>query len=68
MFRILRTYARFRRGAGYVIILDDRLRSKEYGKRVRAYLQTLSSSDAPEPAAAAPTKKAKKKKDQLSLF
>src|SRR3989344_1079108 len=68
VFRILRTYARFRRGAGYVIILDDRLRSKEYGKRVRAYLQTLSSSDAPEPAGAAPKKKTKKKKDQLSLF
>jgi len=41
LFRILRTYMLHRKEDGDVLVLDERIRTKEYGKGVRAYLEHL---------------------------
>lgn len=41
LFRLLRTFARHATVSGTVMVLDDRLRTKGYGKEVREYLQKL---------------------------
>ncbi len=43
LFRILRTYTGHRTEDGGVLILDDRVRIKDYGVRVRQYLKDLTS-------------------------
>lgn len=45
IFRLLRTFARVRNPKAPVLILDERLISKEYGKRVLRYLEQFSSGD-----------------------
>ena len=42
MFRILRSYNDHRKEDANVILLDDRVRTKRYGGRVRGYLEELS--------------------------
>lgn len=44
LFRILRTYALHRKPDGDILVLDDRIRTKEYGQRVRAYLDDFTVS------------------------
>ncbi len=43
LFRLLRTFARFKKEGADVRILDDRLRCKEYGKEVIKYLNCFST-------------------------
>ena len=48
LFRLLRTFARSRPKHGDVHILDERLRTKDYGARLRRYLeQFMEHEDAP---------------------
>jgi hypothetical protein len=44
LFRLIRTFCRHCSDGGVVDILDDRLRTKPYGKELSAYLQSLLSS------------------------
>jgi len=44
LFRILRTYAKHRKEDGDILILDQRLKQRAYGKRVMEYLAGLCSS------------------------
>ena len=71
LFRLLRAFARFRTKKGELLALDERLRTKEYGKRIVRFLDQFGELDQPMVhTLEAPKKKAvpKKKKDQLSLF
>lgn len=71
LFRLLRVFARVRTASGQVNVVDDRLFSKKYGERVRAYLAAMSSIHARASAAtAAKPRPAKRKPDgpQQSLF
>lgn len=81
LFRIVRTFCRFKTAAGDVRLLDDRLRAKEYGKRIIASLSRFSPpADSPAapatPATTAKPKATKKSKakgtpgtaPQLPLF
>ena len=77
LFRVLRTFARFRTKTGDVRAMDDRLYSKSYGKDVCAYLKNFSNTavleSATPPKTEAPKKKLRAKKpekptDQLSMF
>jgi len=43
LFRLLRTFCRHRTEAGDVRVTDERLGTKQYGKRVKAYLEGFSS-------------------------
>jgi Rad3-related DNA helicase len=45
LFRILRTFSRYRTDSGDVQILDKRLFEKEYGKRIRAYLEQFNDGE-----------------------
>lgn len=44
LFRILRTYARFAKEGSDVTFTDQRLESKQYGKKVKKYLTSLMPS------------------------
>lgn len=70
LFRLLRTFCRYASNQGNVVILDDRLESKSYGKRIHEYLgQFAGAARAKAPAQKKTTKKAPKKNtDQLELF
>jgi hypothetical protein len=74
VFRLFRTYARFRTENGSVRILDERLTTKSYGKTVREFLGHFAAAELPAPAAkpTAPKKKpAPKKEDkpgQMAMF
>ena len=75
VFRLLRTYARFRAPEGGVRILDERLSTKSYGKTVREFLAHFAAAELPAPASAAkpaaPKKKALKKETppgQMAMF
>ncbi len=67
LFRLLRTFAFQRRGAGEALVMDRRLFGKDYGKRIQAYLARIATVKdaerrpdiAPVPAAihAKPTQK-----------
>ncbi len=46
VFRLLRTFARHKTEQGTVEILDARLRTKEYGKTIRRYLEQFAIADA----------------------
>lgn len=43
LFRLVRTYMLHRNTEGDVLILDERIRTKEYGAKVRTYVQTFSA-------------------------
>ncbi len=43
LFRLIRTFVRHSKAGGVITILDDRLRTKPYGKRVAEYLLGLAS-------------------------
>lgn len=43
LFRLLRTYSKHRKGDGDILILDQRLQTKSYGKRVMEYMNALCS-------------------------
>jgi hypothetical protein len=80
LFRIVRTFCRFKTKGGDIQILDERIRTKGYGKDVVKYLEDLASAPAKETPKTAleqpqeqppkPKRKASKKKDegQLSMF
>ncbi len=51
LFRVIRTFCRFRTGTGDVRLLDDRIFSKSYGKKVREYLDQISVPPTDEPDA-----------------
>lgn len=55
IFRLLRTYARFRTPSGDVFVQDDRLHSKSYGKIVKAYLNHFAQEPASQKIPSAPT-------------
>jgi hypothetical protein len=63
-FRLLRTYARSRTTTGDVMILDERLRTRSYGRIVMEYLNQfgtdidapIMTTSAPPPAAPSPRK------------
>ncbi len=44
LFRIVRTYALHRTEEGDVLVLDARMRTKEYGVKVRAYLSEITAA------------------------
>ncbi len=74
IFRLLRTFCRHRLPDATATIMDDRLRTKPYGRDIIKYLLTLAGSAAAasvEPVVApkkAAPKKGKKADDQLSLL
>ncbi len=43
LFRICRTFARFQTQAGEVLLTDDRIHGKEYGKKVIEYMMDFST-------------------------
>ena len=43
LFRLLRTYSKHRKEDGDILILDQRLGQKAYGKRVKEYLAQLTT-------------------------
>ncbi len=47
LFRLIRTFVRHAKPGAIVTILDDRLRTKPYGKRVAEYLQNLAPKERP---------------------
>lgn len=70
IFRLLRMFCRHRSPEGSVIVLDNRMDKKAYGKRIKSFIEDLSKS---EEAAKPDRRKFKKKKievyeDQMSLF
>ena len=44
LFRILRTYEHHRARDGDIVLLDARMRTKDYGAKVRKYLDTLTGA------------------------
>ena len=42
LFRIIRTYMLHRNAEGGILILDERIRTKEYGAKVKAYLTSIA--------------------------
>jgi Rad3-related DNA helicase len=63
LFRLLRTFCRHRSNTGEVIVLDKRIHEKDYGRQLRAYIETFGPGGTP-PAAGTP----KKEPVQPSLF
>ena len=51
LFRLVRTFRRHSAPGGTIIILDDRLRTKQYGKTVSQYLMSFGSAATVKPAA-----------------
>jgi Rad3-related DNA helicase len=82
LFRILRTFCRFRKEGADMRILDDRIRTKGYGKDVVRYLSRFSSEEGTKERSVisgqrseAPESKSKEKKptknkneSQLKMF
>lgn len=70
LFRLLRTFTRMKTKDADVTILDPRIETKEYGKRVWGYLQQFSTNGSPVKKSAEPREKkaATKKDDPPSLF
>lgn len=68
LFRILRAFCRFRTEHGDIAVLDERIRTKDYGKRLRQYLMQFALP--PENAPALPPLPTPKttSKNQPSLF
>jgi Rad3-related DNA helicase len=73
LFRLLRTFARHASSDATALIMDDRLRTKGYGKSVSAYLLSLGTAQQ-EPKspisidAPIPKKKTKGEKEQMTLL
>lgn len=70
LFRLMRAFGRHARPGADVAILDQRMKEKSYGEKVRSYLQTFATSPAPAftvkpvgPKPAAPKKARAKKED-----
>ncbi len=70
LFRLLRTFCHFKTAAADVRVLDDRIRTKEYGKKVVTYLLRFTGEKAAEKTPPLAAKKVKKtaKEGQLPLF
>ncbi len=51
LFRLLRTFCRFRAENGSVLLIDDRLQTKSYGRKILSYLEAFATDEAPAPAA-----------------
>ena len=58
IFRLIRTFCRHRTEDGEVLVTDDRLATKNYGRRVKAYLERFASAEVAVP----------KGKAQMGLF
>ncbi len=57
LFRLLRTFCKHRTDAATAEYLDERLKTKGYGKQVKAYMQTLGKAGVAAPMPAGFTKK-----------
>ena len=80
LFRILRTFSRFKTAGADVRMTDDRIRTKAYGKEIAAYLGRFSGVETqvpvqekviekkPKKKAASQKKPPKEGKPQLELF
>lgn len=66
VFRLLRAFSRHRSAACDVAILDQRMKEKSYGERVRSYLEAFATVPPPafttKPVGPAPAKKPRAKK------
>ena len=49
IFRLLRTYARIKTPEGDVRLMDDRVQTKGYGRKVKEYVEQFSDKDAATP-------------------
>lgn len=58
LFRLIRTFCRHRTEDGAIVVTDDRLATKNYGRRVKAYLERFASDE----------EVTQKGKPQLKLF
>jgi len=54
LFRLLRTFCRHRTFQGEVLVTDDRLKTKSYGKRAMAYLRRFGNAEQDAPKAGEP--------------
>jgi len=54
LFRLLRTFCRHRTFHGEVLVTDDRLKTKSYGKRVMAYLRQFAHEENTAPGTGKP--------------
>jgi len=78
MYRLLRTFCRYRTPGGDVLLLDPRLERKEYGKLVWKYVEGITQPQESENSPPAPRQKPAPRpkrrpskpgtKGQLSLF
>ncbi|MEI8229892.1 MAG: exonuclease domain-containing protein [Candidatus Peregrinibacteria bacterium] len=62
IFRLIRTFCRHRTEDGQVLVTDDRLATKNYGRRVKAYLERFASKEEVSP------QKKVRGKAQMGLF
>jgi len=58
LFRLLRSFYRYRAPGGDVMIIDERLRTKRYGKRISNYLEQFAGEEDAD----------KKEEGQLKMF
>lgn len=69
LFRLLRTFCRHRNPGGDMTILDQRLRDRGYGPRIRSYVETIARGEKqPSQAPAKTVVKTKKSSGQQTLF
>ena len=70
IFRLLRTFARFRTESGDMRLLDDRIQTKAYGAVVKRYLEQFSSAEAKDADDAPSTRlgTSSDAKDQTATF
>ncbi len=78
LFRLLRTFCRYATSKRNVLILDDRLESKSYGRRIKEYLNQfvgeatttveIPKTSVKKSSTKKQTVKTKKETDQLKLF
>lgn len=70
LFRLLRAFARHADAGSDVLILDQRMKEKSYGERVRAYVEHFATVPPPafatKPVGAKPAKKPAPKKEEGS--
>lgn len=70
LFRLLRTFSRHAKKGATFSILDDRLRTKPYGKRTAAYLESFfaPTSETQQATMSVTSKKKKTDEDQMALL
>lgn len=68
IFRVLRTFCRHRKAGAMAAILDERLRSKAYGKDIMKYLGRFGMGEEVEVVEEKAVRSKKKGDDQMSLL